>query len=171
VFQQGAGLVNAYDSAYSTASACANQGLNVTADLLGWQHYGGRANYNPQTGDYYIMATSGGSSSGSSGGLLGGVGSLVGGLATTTSKVPLVGPVLGSLLWDVEQIGDGLLWNGSYTAASGYAWSSSYAWSSGYAWSSSYPWSSSYAWSSSYPWSSSYAWSSAYTGVDPAQQQ
>jgi len=43
VFQQGAGLVDAQNSAYSTASNCANQGLNVALDLAGLQHYGGRA--------------------------------------------------------------------------------------------------------------------------------
>ena len=172
VFQQGAGLIDAYGAAYSTAKGCANQGLNVTADLLGWQHYGGQANYNRSTGQYYIMATTGSSSGSGSSGLLGGLGGLVGGLGTTVSKVPLVGPVLGSLLWDVELLGDGLLWNGSYSSASGYAWSSGYPWSSGYAWSSGYPWSSGYAWSSGYPWSSGYAWSSAYTGTPgvPAQQ-
>ena len=170
VFQQGAGLVNAWDSVYSTASGCANQGLNVAADLLGWQHYGGRANYDPATGEYYIMATTGGGASGSAG-LLGGVGGLIGGLGTTAAQVPLVGPVLGSLLWDVAQIGDGLLWNGSYSSASGYTWSSGYPWSSGYTWSSGYPWSSGYTWSSGYPWSSGYTWSSAYTGVDLPNQQ
>jgi subtilisin family serine protease len=171
VFQQGAGLVNAYAAAYGTATGCANQGLNVAADLLGWQHFGGRANYNPSTGEYYIMATTGDSSGGSSGGLLGGVGGLVGGLGTTVSGVPLVGPVLGSLLWDVAELGDGLLWNGSYSSASGYTWSSGYPWSSGYTWSSGYPWSSGYTWSSGYPWSSGYTWSSAYTGVNPTSQQ
>ncbi|HLJ39476.1 MAG TPA: S8 family peptidase [Steroidobacteraceae bacterium] len=171
VFQQGSGLIDAYGAAYATAKGCANQGLNVAADLLGWQHFGGRANYNPSTGEYFIMATTGGSTSTSSG-LLGGLGGLIGGLGTTVSQVPLVGPVLGSLLWDVAQLGDGLLWNGSYSSASGYAWSSGYPWSSGYAWSSGYPWSSGYAWSSGYPWSSGYAWSSAYTGTPavPAQQ-
>ena len=172
VFQQGAGLVNAHDAVYSTASGCANTGLNVAADLLGYQHFGGRANYNPQTGEYYIMAVSGGSSSGSSGGgLLSGVGGLLGGLGNTVSGVPLVGPVLGSLLWDVADIADGLLWNGSYSSASGYTWSSGYPWSSGYTWSSGYPWSSGYTWSSGYPWSSGYTWSSAYTGASPTSQQ
>lgn len=172
VFQQGAGLIDAYAAAYGSRKGCANQGLNVAADLLGWQHFGGQANYNPSTGEYYIMATTGGGSSSGSSGLLGGLGGLVGGLATTVSRVPLVGPVVGSLLWDVELLGDGLLWNGSYSSASGYAWSSGYPWSSGYAWSSGYPWSSGYSWSSGYPWSSGYSWSSAYTGTPdvPAQQ-
>ena len=38
IFQQGAGLVNARESAYSTASQCANRGLNLFADLIGhWE--------------------------------------------------------------------------------------------------------------------------------------
>jgi serine protease AprX len=171
VFQQGSGLVNAHDAVYSTASGCANQGLNVAADLFGGKHFGGRANYNPKTGQYYIMATTQGGNTSSGGGLLGGVGGLIGGLASIASTLPLVGPTLGQLLWGVEALGDGFLWNGSYSSASGYAWSSGYPWSSGYAWSSGYPWSSGYAWSSGYPWSSGYAWSSGYSGVDvPAQQ-
>src|SRR5690606_15574296 len=52
VFQQGSGLVNAHDAIYSTASNCANQGLNVVADLAGLQHYGGRANRD-ENGNYY----------------------------------------------------------------------------------------------------------------------
>ena len=75
------------------------------------------------------------------------MGGLIGGLATTVSQVPLVGGVLGGLLWGVEQLGDGLLWNGSYSSASGYTWSSGY------------------------PWSSGYTWSSAYTGASPTSQQ
>jgi hypothetical protein len=170
VFQQGSGLVNAHDAVYSTASGCANQGLNVVADLYYGKHFGGRANYNRQTGQYYIMATTTNTST-SSGGLLGGLGGLIGGLANTVSQVPLVGGVLGGLLWGVEQLGDGLLWSGGYSSSSGYTWSSGYPWSSGYTWSSGYPWSSGYTWSSGYPWSSGYTWSSDYPGVGlPAQQ-
>jgi len=44
IFQQGAGLVDAHNAAYSNASGCANQGINVLLDLAGLQHYGGRAN-------------------------------------------------------------------------------------------------------------------------------
>ncbi|HEV2285047.1 MAG TPA: S8 family peptidase [Steroidobacteraceae bacterium] len=156
VFQQGAGLVNAYNSVYGTAAGCANQGLNVATDLFGWRHYGGRGDYNRDTRQYYILAVGSGNSSA---GLLGAVGGLVGGLGTTVSKVPVLGPVLGQLLWGVADVADGLEWNGGYSAASGYTWSSGYPWSSGY------------TWSSGYPWSSGYTWSSAYTGVElPAQQ-
>ena len=169
VFQQGAGLVNAHDAVYGSARACANQGLNVASDLVGLQHFGGRGDYNTSTHQYYILAVGSGSSS--SGGLLGGVGGLLGGLGTAVSKIPVLGPVLGQLLWGVAELGDGLLWSGGYSAASGYTWSSGYPWSSGYTWSSGYPWSSGYTWSSGYPWSSGYTWSSAYTSVElPAQQ-
>src|SRR5437016_14433085 len=44
VFQQRAGLANAHDAVYGTATNCANQGLNVASDLAGTQHFGGRAN-------------------------------------------------------------------------------------------------------------------------------
>src|SRR6202166_31600 len=52
--QQGGRLGDAHDAAYSTASGCANQGLNVYMDLAGLQHYGGRANEDSQ-GNFYIM--------------------------------------------------------------------------------------------------------------------
>jgi hypothetical protein len=53
IFRQGAGLVNAYDAVYSTASGCANVGVDVDADLLGADHYFGRANRD-DGGVYYI---------------------------------------------------------------------------------------------------------------------
>src|SRR4029077_4392243 len=73
VFQQGAGLVNANDAVYSTASGCANVGLNVGLDLAGLQHYGGRANQDAN-GNFYIMEVQNSSSGGLLGGLLGIVG-------------------------------------------------------------------------------------------------
>lgn len=58
IFQQGAGQINAYDAVYSTASGCANQGLDIAADLDGSMHFGGPANMD-EDGNYYIMDTSG----------------------------------------------------------------------------------------------------------------
>src|SRR6202042_901026 len=76
VFQQGAGLVDAHDASYSTASGCANQGLNILLDTAGLQHYGGRANEDAN-GNFYIMAQAPASASAAApslvGGLLGGV--------------------------------------------------------------------------------------------------
>ena len=48
IFQQGAGLVNAYDAVNSSASGCANNGLNIAKDLSGEEHYGGLANLAPR---------------------------------------------------------------------------------------------------------------------------
>jgi serine protease AprX len=42
VLQQGTGLVDARAAVYGTANNCANQGLNLAADLNGTQHYMGR---------------------------------------------------------------------------------------------------------------------------------
>ena len=42
VLQQGTGVVDAKQAVYGTANNCANQGLNITADLNGTQHFMGR---------------------------------------------------------------------------------------------------------------------------------
>jgi subtilisin family serine protease len=42
VLQQGTGVVDARAAVYGTANNCANQGLNVSADLAGTAHYKGR---------------------------------------------------------------------------------------------------------------------------------
>jgi serine protease AprX len=126
IFQQGAGLINAQAAAYSTASGCANIGLNIVKDLAGLLHFGGPANLNPTTGEYYITAALNGQ-------LLWGT------------------PVNGNgLEWNgAYPSGSSYAWSSSYPWSSSYAWSSSYPWSSSYAWSSSYPWSSSTAASAS----------------------
>jgi serine protease AprX len=151
IFQQGAGLVDAHDAAYSSVSGCANQGVNVLLDLAGLQHYGGRANQDSQ-GNLYVMQVA--ASAPPRRPLLSGVGALAS---------PL--PIVGGLLQDVPLPGDGLLWNGAYTASSGYHWSEGYAWSEGYHWSEGY------AWSEGYHWSEGYAWSEGYTGVDVPQPE
>lgn len=43
LFQQGAGRVDAYDAVHSTASGVTNGGLDLTADLLGLEHFRGPA--------------------------------------------------------------------------------------------------------------------------------
>src|SRR5262249_39444094 len=98
VFQQGAGLVDAHRAVYETATNCANQGLNVALDLAGLQHYGGRANRDAN-GNYYIMATEQNPS----------------GCSGLLSVVGPLGCAVGQLLAGVPLLGDGLLWNGSYT--------------------------------------------------------
>jgi hypothetical protein len=42
VLQQGSGLVDAKAAVNGTQLSCANQGLNITADLNGTQHFMGR---------------------------------------------------------------------------------------------------------------------------------
>jgi serine protease AprX len=151
VFQQGAGLVDAHDAAYSTASGCANQGVNVLLDLTGLQHYGGRANEDAN-GNFYIMQAAASATP---------IRSLLSSVGTLASKLPIV----GGLLKDIPLLGDGLFWNGAYTSGSGYHWSEGYAWSEGYHWSEGY------AWSEGYHWSEGYAWSEGYTGVDVPQPE
>ncbi|WP_236702509.1 S8 family peptidase [Thalassomonas actiniarum] len=60
VFQQGAGLINAADAVNSSASACANQDMDIALDIAGLQHYQGPASVDAdknftiegQTNDY-----------------------------------------------------------------------------------------------------------------------
>ncbi|HWK50603.1 MAG TPA: S8 family peptidase, partial [Steroidobacter sp.] len=104
VFQQGAGLVNAHDALYSTASNCANQGLNVAADLAGLQHYGGRANQDAN-GNFYVMQVD------NPPGLLTSLLSPLGSL-----------PLLGQLLVGLASTLDGLLWDGSPPSDDGVTW-------------------------------------------------
>ena len=111
VFQQGAGLVNAYDAANSRASGCANQGLNIANDLNGVEHYQGAANQDAD-GNYYIPGIDGFAWSGSY--------IWSGGFAWS-----------GSYIWS-----GGFAWSGGFTWSGGFAWSGSYIWSDGFAWSS-----------------------------------
>ena len=53
VFQQGAGLINAYDARYETRRDCANRGLDIQKDLDGTEHYRGPAEQDAD-GGYYL---------------------------------------------------------------------------------------------------------------------
>jgi len=53
VFQQGSGMVNAVDALASTATACANQALDIAQDIAGNEHYFGPANIN-EDGNFYV---------------------------------------------------------------------------------------------------------------------
>ncbi|NMP32412.1 S8 family peptidase [Thalassotalea sp. M1531] len=57
VFQQGAGMVNAFNSLISTVKDCANQGLNIAKDLSDEEHYSGSANIN-EDGNFYVKGLS-----------------------------------------------------------------------------------------------------------------
>jgi subtilisin family serine protease len=58
VFQQGAGLVDAYAAVHGTASGCGNPGLNVDLDLAGQAHYSGPAN-RTSSGAYCVTGLDG----------------------------------------------------------------------------------------------------------------
>lgn len=57
-FQQGAGLINAYDARYETQRDCANRGLDISKDLAGTEHYGGPARQ-AADGRYYLTSDAG----------------------------------------------------------------------------------------------------------------
>ncbi|WP_129645305.1 S8 family peptidase [Peristeroidobacter agariperforans] len=151
VFQQGAGLVNAQDALYSTKTNCANQGLNVAADLAGIQHYGGRANQDAD-GNFYIME----------------VEEPVGLLTTLLSPLGSL-PLLGQLLVGLATALDGLLWDGSPPTHDDVTWSGGYIWSNGFTWSNGYVWSNGYIWSNTDTSGSPSASSSS--SIDPAPQE
>jgi serine protease AprX len=59
VFEQGAGMINAYNAVYSQAANCANQGLNIANDVAGTQHFGGPAHQDAKTGKFYVVDANG----------------------------------------------------------------------------------------------------------------
>jgi len=126
VFQQGAGLINAVAAVDSSATGCANRGLNVAADLAGTQHFGGPANEDAN-GNYYVMNMAGSAWGGSQ---------------------PNDG-YSWSTAYDGSQ---GYSWSEGYTWSQTYPWNQAYTWSSGYLWSKGYTWSEGYLWSKSAPW-------------------
>ncbi|HTB68197.1 MAG TPA: S8 family peptidase [Steroidobacteraceae bacterium] len=126
VFQQGAGLINAVRAVNSTATGCANQGLNIAADLAGSEHFGGPANQDAN-GNYYVMN-----------------------MASSTWGTAQSGD---GLTWSTGYAwNQGYDWSSGYVWTNAYAWSKGYVWSQAYAWSKNYAWSKAYAWSKSVPW-------------------
>jgi subtilisin family serine protease len=126
VFQQGAGLVDAQSAIASTATGCANGGLNIAADLAGTQHFGGPANEDA-SGNYYIMNM--GSSQ---------WGSALSGQGYTWTR---------GYTWS-----QGYTWTKGYTWTNGYTWTRGYTWTKGYTWTRGYTWSEGYTWTRSLPW-------------------
>lgn len=126
VFQQGAGLINAVDAVNSSATGCANQGLDIAADIAGTAHFGGPANVD-ESGHYYVMDMQGSS-----------WGEALESDGYTWSK---------GFTWQ-----QGYTWSSGYTWSKGYTWSRGYTWSKGYTWSRGYTWSKGYTWSRTLPW-------------------
>ncbi len=127
LFQQGAGLVNAYAAVFGTTYDCANRGLDVSAEFLG-THFGGRANQDAN-GDYYLMGLEG---------YLWRDGYLWSNGYLWTN----------AYLWR-----DGYLWADAYLWSNGYNFTdssgNSTVNSTGYLWSNAYLWSNGYLWSNS----------------------
>ncbi len=111
VFQQGAGLVSAYDAVYGSASGCANAGLNIKADLAGRQHFGGPANMD-ENGHFYIMD---GEAE---------FGTPLGNEAFLWSN---------GFLWS-----NAFLWSNGFLWSNAFLWSNGFLWSNAFLWSNSY---------------------------------
>jgi serine protease AprX len=126
VFQQGAGLINAVSAVNSSATGCANLGLDINADLAGTEHFGGPANQDAN-GNYYIMNLNGTA-----------WGEAQSGDGLSWSQ---------GYAWN-----QGYSWSQGYIWSQGYTWSRGYTWSKGYTWSQGYTWSKGYTWSRSVPW-------------------
>ena len=126
VFQQGAGLINAVAAVNSSASGCANVGLNIAADLAGTQHFGGPANEDAN-GNYYVMNMAG---------------------STWGGSTPADG-----YTWSAAYNGSqGYNWSEGYSWSQAYNWNQAYAWNTGYTWAKGYTWARGYTWAKSVPW-------------------
>jgi hypothetical protein len=126
VFQQGAGLINAVAAVNSSASGCANVGLNIAADLAGTQHFGGPANEDAN-GNYYVMNMAG---------------------STWGGSTPADG-----YTWSAAYNGSqGYNWSEGYSWSQAYNWNRAYAWNTGYTWAKGYTWARGYTWAKSVPW-------------------
>ncbi len=58
LFQQGAGLIDAYAAAQDSRTGCANVGMDISADLAGTAHYQGNAKQDAQ-GNFYLVDENG----------------------------------------------------------------------------------------------------------------
>ena len=84
VYAQGAGMIDAFAAVNSSASGCANQGLDIAADLAGTSHYVGHVEWDDINQEYVIYNDNGDviegvSWSGGNGFMAGGNGFMAGG--------------------------------------------------------------------------------------------
>lgn len=150
VFQQGAGLIDVLSAAAHGIDNCANQGLDIQADLAGTQHYHGPAVLSLD-GQYHIAEHD-------------------------QSGYPTGRPIDDDYLtWsgaypsDAGSMwGDGYPWSTRTVWADGYPWSTVPIWADGYPWSTrtvgadGYPWSTRPIWADGYPWSTRTVWADGY---------
>jgi serine protease AprX len=120
VFQQGAGMINAYNAVYSTAMNCANQGLNLAADIAGTQHFGGPAHQDPVLHNFYVVNNQG---------------------------IPVLAD--GYLWNNTYARNQGYLWSNGYLWNESYLWNNGYLWDQGYLWNNGYLWQNGYLWNQS----------------------
>ena len=116
IFQQGAGMIDAYAAVHSDAAGCANQGLDINLDVTNQRHFGGRANVT-EDGHFYIMGLEG--------------------YLWTDGGIGANG-----YLWTDGGVGaNGYLWtDGGGIGMNGYLWTSGYLWTDGGVGTNGYLW-------------------------------
>jgi serine protease AprX len=132
LFQQGTGLVNAWDAVHSTASDCVNIGLDIDKDLAGVEHYGGPANRDAD-GNFVLTTTEGyiwNLSSADSQGYIWNLNDL-----SNLGYIWNLGYV-----WDTSTLEEnGYIWNLSDFENNGYIWNLAQLEQDGYIWNLSNP--------------------------------
>ena len=119
VFQQGAGLVDAYRAAHATATGSANHGLDIAADLAGSHHFRGPANAFKK-GDRYVYYVAD-----EQGNLLG-----------------------DGFLWsDKYSAAQGFVWSEAFLWSDALIWSEAFLWNEAFLWSDAFLWSEAFLWS------------------------
>jgi len=142
IFQQGAGMINVLAANSTSALNCANQGLNIAADLAGTQHFGGAAN-ETANGTFYIM--------------------------NMQSSTPFAADPSDGYTWsNTGPASQGYTWSQAYLWTKGTTWSQAYLWTKSYTWSASTVWSEAYLWTKSLTFNSASTLSPASLSVSSA---
>ena len=133
VFQQGAGMVDAYAAVMNQTIDCANNGLNLDNDIDGFQHFGGPANQQAD-GTYFVRGDLDTSQAGYV---------WDGSYADSSGYLWTDG---GSVLTDGYVWTEGYLWTDG-VGVDGYLWTDGgSAWTNGYLWTQGYLWTDGGAW-------------------------
>lgn len=126
VFQQGNGSLDVLAASTSSATGCANRGLDIAADLAGTAHFGGPANRDAK-GNYYVM--------------------------DMQNPVPLAADGSPGTVWSGKySYGQGFTWGTGFTWSRSTSWTKGFTWSRSGTWNTGFTWSRSYSWSSSLSW-------------------
>jgi len=149
IFQQGAGMINVLGATSTSALNCANQGLNIAADLAGTMHFGGAAN-ETAAGTFYIM--------------------------NMQSSTPFTADPSDGYSWSGTAPGtQGFTWSDAYLWTKGTTWSQAYLWTKSTTWSASTVSSAAYLWTKSLPFTTESSLSpaslSAYSASAPFPAQ